>query len=283
MMGNSKPLWVAVAVLGAAVLAMGGTMLYQGNRSSSASQAPQAAQLSSTAVTPELLKPLGAASASGYGATAGSGSPSAMDDGVEKPRPQAVLPEPAPAKKVVKPKPQPMPSSMPNVVGAGPAPGPIPAPVGAPVASVMTAPAPAIVAPVCSNCGAVESVTPFERTTKADGPGVGAVAGGVAGAVLGSQVGQGNGRTAAAILGAIGGGFAGNAIEKNMKKETVYRVSVRMDDGSRRAIEVVQAPPVGGKVSVETTGIRSAEGVVYRNVAAVQQRTNAPAPVYQTP
>ena len=258
-------------------------MLYQGNRSLPAPQAPGLAQLPSSTVTAELAKPLGAASASGYGATAGSGSPSAMDDGVEKPRPQAVLPEPAPAKKIVKPKPQPTLSSAPNVVGTAPAPASIPAPVAAPVASVMTAPAPAIVAPVCSNCGAVESVTPFERTTKADGPGVGAVAGGVAGAVLGSQVGQGNGRTAAAILGAIGGGFAGNAIEKNMKKETAYRVGLRMDDGSRRTIEVVQAPPSGGKVTVETSGMRSADGVVYRSVASVQQRTNTSAPAYQTP
>jgi outer membrane lipoprotein SlyB len=112
---------------------------------------------------------------------------------------------------------------------------------------------------------------------------VGAVAGGVAGAVLGNQVGNGNGKTVATILGAIGGGFAGNAIEKNMKKETVYQVSVRMDDGSRRTVEVAQPPAVGSKVTVDGSSIRSNEGAVYRAPAPVVQRTNQPAPVYQAP
>jgi hypothetical protein len=39
-------------------------------------------------------------------------------------------------------------------------------------------------APICGNCGAIESVTPIERTTKADGPGIGAVGGGVTHQVL---------------------------------------------------------------------------------------------------
>ena len=78
--------------------------------------------------------------------------------------------------------------------------------------------------PVCSNCGAVESVAPILRTTKADGPGLGAVAGGAAGAIPGVQVGNGNGRTAATILGVMGDGFTGNAVEKYLKKKLRTRL-----------------------------------------------------------
>ena len=254
---NAKPLWAAVGILGAAVLAMGGTMIYQGR-----SPAP-VAQVA--AISPELAKPLVAASA----ARSSAGGASAADDMIEKPSAAPAKPAPVPAKKVAKPTPRPTPS--PSVAGVAPAPAPMPAPVAV------------VAAPICGNCGAIESVTPIERTTKADGPGVGAVGGGVLGAVLGNQVGQGNGRTVATILGAIGGGFAGNAIEKNMKKETVYQVGVRMDDGSRRTVEVAQAPAVGSKVTVEGSSLHSRDGGVYRAPAPVAQRTNQSAPVFQAP
>jgi outer membrane lipoprotein SlyB len=256
---SAKPLWAAVGILGVAVLGMGGTMIYQGRTPAPAAQV--------AAMTPELAKPMNAASM----AKSSAGGINAADDMIEKPSAQPAKPAPAPAKKVVKPTPQPTPSPAPNTAGAAPAPAPAPAPV-----AVVTA-------PICGNCGAIESVTPIERTTKADGPGVGAVGGGVLGAVIGNQVGQGNGKTVATILGAIGGGFAGNAIEKNMKKETVYQVGVRMDDGSRRTIEVAQAPAVGSKVTVDGSSIRSNDGGVYRAPAPVVQRTNQPTPVYQAP
>lgn len=247
---NAKPLWAAVGILGAAVLAMGGTMIYQGR------PAAPAAQL--VAVAPAALtKPTAAAL-------------SAADDLIEKPTVAPAKPAPVPAQKVVKPTPKPTPSPAPRVTGNAPAASPYPAPV------------PVAVAQICGNCGAVESVTPIERTTKPDGPGVGAVAGGVAGAVLGNQVGQGNGRTIATIIGAVGGGFAGNAIEKNVRKETVYQVGVRMEDGSRRTVEVAQPPAVGSKVTVDGSSIRSNSGGVYNAPAPVVQRTSQQTPVYQS-
>jgi outer membrane lipoprotein SlyB len=256
---NAKPLWAAVGILGVAVLGMGGTMIYQGRTPAPAAQV--------ATITPELAKPMAAASM----AMSSSGNTNAADDMVEKPTAAPAKPAPAPAKKVVKPTPKPTPAEAPSVAGAAPAPSYTPAPVAA------------VAAPVCGNCGAIESVTPVVGTTKADGPGIGAVGGGVLGAVIGNQVGQGNGRTVATIIGAVGGGLAGNAIEKNMKKETVYQVGVRMDDGSRRTIEVAQAPAVGSKVTVDGSSIRSNEGGVYRAPAPVVQRTNQPAPVYQAP
>ena len=256
---NAKPLWAAVGILGVAVLGMGGTMIYQGRTPAPAAQV--------AAVAPELNKPLSAASM----ARSSAGGPNAADDMIEKPTAAPAKPAPVPAKKVVRPAPQQTPSPAPNVVGAAPAPAPTPAPVAV------------VAAPICGNCGAVESVTPIERTTKADGPGIGAVGGGVLGAVLGNQVGNGNGRTVATILGAIGGGFAGNEVEKRMKKETVYQVGIRMDDGSRRTVEVAQQPAVGSKVTVDGSSIRSRDGGVYNAPAPVVQRTNQPTPVYQAP
>ena len=261
---NAKPLWAAVGILGAAVLAMGGTMIYQGRQTAPAAPViafvPPAAQ----AAPAVLAKNMTAA-------------PSAADDLIEKPTVAPAKPAPVPAQKVVKPTPRPTPSATPS---------PAPRMVGnAPSASPYPAPVPVAVAQICGNCGAVESVTPIERTTKADGPGIGAVGGGVLGAVLGNQVGNGSGKTAATIIGAIGGGLAGNEIEKRMKKETVYQVGVRMEDGSRRTVEVAQAPAIGSKVTVDGNSLRSNgggnTGSVYNAPPPVMQRTSQQTPVYQ--
>jgi outer membrane lipoprotein SlyB len=239
---SNKPLWAAVGILGVAVLGMGGTMIYQQQRSA----APPAAQLA--ALSPQPAAP-----------AAHAPSTTAADDLVEKPPAAPAKPEPVPApvKKVVKPVPKPIPAPAPTYSGAYPAPAPAP------------------VVQVCTVCGSVESVTPVQRTTKADGPGVGAVAGGVLGAVLGNQVGHGGGRTAATILGAVGGGFAGNAVEKHVRKETVYQVGVRMEDGSRRMVEVAQPPSVGSRVTVEGSTIRKHDGAVYRPPALVDSQVDS--------
>lgn len=242
----SKPLWAAVGILGVAVLAMGGAMLYQQRTPAPVATVAPAAQQ----VPPQVA----AAAATG----------SAADDLVAKPVAAAKpAPAPAPAPKVVKPTPKPAPA--PIYAGVSPAPSP----------------APVAVARACAVCGAVESVTPVERSTKPAGVGVGAVAGGVLGAVLGNQVGHGNGRAAATVLGAVGGGFAGNAIEKNVRKETVYQVGVRMEDGTHRVVEVTQAPSVGSRVTLEGSSIRTSDGVTYSAPAPVAPRVTQPQPIYQ--
>lgn len=105
-------------------------------------------------------------------------------------------------------------------------------------------------APVCPHCGVVESVRAIQ--VKGQASGLGAVAGGVTGAIVGNQFGAGNGRTAMTIAGAAGGAYAGNEIEKNVKKSTVYRIAVRMDDGSVRSISLQTAPgyAVGDRVRI---------------------------------
>lgn len=245
----SKPLWAAVGILGIAVLAMGGTMIYQMR-----AQPPVVAPVTQLAsVVPQVVAPAFAASAA--------------DDLIEKPAVAAVKPAPVPVKKVSRPTPKPLPA--PAYAGAAPSPSSIPSPL------------PVAIARVCAVCGSIESVTPVTRSTKAPGVGVGTVAGGVLGAVLGNQIGRGNGRTLGTIVGAVGGGFAGNAIEGHMRKETVYQVGVRMEDGSRRTIEVAQPPAVGSRVTVEGSTIRTNEGATYRAPAPVVPHVVQPAPTIQ--
>lgn len=107
------------------------------------------------------------------------------------------------------------------------------------------------VAAVCSTCGTVESVRLVER--KGSGTGLGAVAGGVAGALIGHQFGGGSGRTVMTIAGAGGGAYAGNEIEKNINKTSVYQIRVRMEDGSLRTLTQREVPSVdsGDRVRIK--------------------------------
>lgn len=102
----------------------------------------------------------------------------------------------------------------------------------------------------CANCGVVDAIRAVQVEGSASG--LGAVAGGVTGAVVGNQIGNGHGRDAMTVLGGVGGAFAGHTIEKNINRHTVYRVTVRMDDGSFRTVSQSHSPAVviGSKVRV---------------------------------
>ncbi|MCW7539362.1 glycine zipper 2TM domain-containing protein [Aquabacterium sp. A7-Y] len=125
------------------------------------------------------------------------------------------------------------------------------------------------VADVCRNCGVIESVQAVQH--KGEGTGLGAVTGGVVGGLLGNQVGKGNGRKAMTVVGAVGGGFAGHEIEKRARSVTVYKVRVRMDDGSLRTVTQKQAPAVGQRVTVQGHKLRAAE--VSQGTAPAAPRT----------
>lgn len=113
-------------------------------------------------------------------------------------------------------------------------------------------------APVCADCGVVESVRAVKHKGQASG--VGAVAGGVLGAAVGNQFGKGNGRSAMTVLGAVGGGLAGHEVEKQVKSVTVQQVTVRMDDGSVRTIEQSTAPAIGQRVTVQGKTLKPVAG-----------------------
>ncbi|HJV86035.1 MAG TPA: glycine zipper 2TM domain-containing protein [Noviherbaspirillum sp.] len=102
-----------------------------------------------------------------------------------------------------------------------------------------------------SGYGVVQAIDVVPREQA--GVGVGTVAGAIVGGVLGNQVGSGRGRTAATVAGAAGGALAGNTIEKNAQAGQVYRVAVRMDNGSVQTLTQDVAPgvQVGERVRLE--------------------------------
>ena len=261
---GNKPLWAAVSLLSAAVLAMGGTMLYRQGAQSAVTAAPVAALAApaAPAVAPRAALPLA--------------SNDAADDLVEKPaavvKKVVVKPvhRPAPAPRYASVSPAPRAASYPsnnpsNYPSSYPTSQPSNQPVAYPQASV------------CTTCGSVEAVTAVERPGKPSAISVGSVAGGVIGAALGSQVGRGNGRTLATVLGAVGGGFAGHAIEGQVRKETVYQVGVRMEDGSRRTVESATAPAVGSRVTVDGNSLQGQTSSYERRAAPMSVGYSQPA------
>ena len=121
-----------------------------------------------------------------------------------------------------------------------------------PAAAAPAKPAPSrgLFAAPCPNCGVIDSIQPVAVKGKTSG--LGAVAGGVAGGLLGNQIGSGNTRTVLTVGGAAGGAFAGDAIEGHMKKQTTWRVTVRLEDGSMKTLSQSSQPPfaVGDRVRV---------------------------------
>ena len=133
---------------------------------------------------------------------------------------------------------------------AVPAPRPKPKPLArsVPLAEpvpVVEAPRPVVPA---GQLATVEAV----REVKAPGEakGVGAIAGGAVGGVLGNKLGKG--KAIAMVLGAAGGAFAGHQIEKQVRSEKRWEISLRLDDGSQRTLpsEVEPAWRAGDRVRI---------------------------------
>ena len=101
----------------------------------------------------------------------------------------------------------------------------------------------------CANCGVVESVTEVKRSKLPSG--LGALAGAALGGFIAKEVGGKDGQTLATIIGLLGGMWAGNAAEKHYNGETVFTVTVRMEDGSLRTIEQTSPVAVGAHVTVD--------------------------------
>jgi len=101
--------------------------------------------------------------------------------------------------------------------------------------------------------GVVQAIDVIPRE-QATGLGLGTVAGAVVGGVLGNQVGSGTGRTAATVAGAAAGGMVGHQMEQRRASAgQVYRVAVRMDNGSVQTLaqEVAPGVQVGDRVRLD--------------------------------
>lgn len=104
----------------------------------------------------------------------------------------------------------------------------------------------------CVTCGTVESVNLIEAQSSDPKNILGTIAGGLLGGVIGNQVGGGSGQDAARIIGAIGGAYAGNRVQNN-NKDQIYRVTVRLQEGTTRDFDYAEDPKVevGTLVKVE--------------------------------
>ena len=223
---SSRTLWVVIGVLSIAVASLGGALVHQ---QIDGAAKPQATQFAAAAPVraPEDFKP-----------------PATQTQ-----------PDPPPPQAVEAATPPPAPVRAPAVIAQNTAAG---GTAAVAAAGDGEAPPPSPARKACSVCGHVESVKTIKRQKPTTG--VGAVAGGVVGGVVGNQIGSGRGRTLATVAGAVGGGFAGNEVEKRTHTQTVYRVSVRMEDGRLRTVETATAPPIGKAVTLKNNVLRPADG-----------------------
>lgn len=232
---GQKGLWIAVGVLGTAVVALAATLAAQHIDARNAGVGPAtgpAAAVASAAMP-------GAANSEGNSAVALTQQTPSAPRNIAKSE-EAESYRPIPGVPVV--------TAPRGAAGLTPAQRQNPSPQAR---TVATSEAPE---PVCTACGRVESVHAVRRSAPTSG--VGAVAGGVLGAVVGNQFGHGNGRVATTLLGAAGGGYLGNTFEANSKARTVYQVRVRMEDGALRTFERSEPVAVGTPVTVEGHGFR---------------------------
>lgn len=144
-------------------------------------------------------------------------------------------------------------ASRPVVVNNVP---PAPAPVAvAPAVTTVTTPAPAVMG---VEYGRVTNIE-FFQTAPTSGINVpGAIVGGVAGAVVGNAL--SGGRDAATVLGGAAGAAIGSQVAKPATTgSSVYRVTIRNDNGVHRTYDV----PATGDLRVGDR-VRVENGVIYR-------------------
>ena len=112
----------------------------------------------------------------------------------------------------------------------------------------------------CNDCGTVRGVDVMNRGD--DTSGKGAVIGAVIGGVAGHQFGSGRGNDAATAGGAVAGAVAGNEVEKKQNADRYYRVTVEMDKGGSREVNVGDSAGLksGDRVRVSGKNLEKVEG-----------------------
>ncbi len=113
--------------------------------------------------------------------------------------------------------------------------------------------------PIASNVNGTGTIQSVEVVPRKQGLGLGTLAGAAVGGIIGNQVGGGTGRTVATAAGAAGGAYAGHEIERRRRADDqIYKVTIRMDDGSTQSFAQEAAPSVrqGDRVTI-TNGVLS--------------------------
>lgn len=91
------------------------------------------------------------------------------------------------------------------------------------------------------------------REPRGGDPTGGTILGAIIGGAIGNQVGSGSGRTAATAAGAVGGALIGNEVAKRRSENEVYRITVRLDNGSTAQYDYQQIGDlrIGDRVRVD--------------------------------
>ena len=107
-----------------------------------------------------------------------------------------------------------------------------------------------VVRKICSDCGVIANIQQVK--IQGEGTGMGAVSGAAAGGLAGNQFGGGNGKIGTTAAGVLIGAAAGHYAEKQIRSRTVQRLTIRMDNGNMRTIDVEQlnGMTIGTKVKV---------------------------------
>jgi outer membrane lipoprotein SlyB len=120
-------------------------------------------------------------------------------------------------------------------------------------AAATAAPAPrASTPPSCLECGVISRIETISE--QGESSGAGAIAGAVIGGVIGHQFGGGRGKDLATAAGAVGGAIAGNEIEKSRNSSTYYRVTMDMESGGTRSVNVADATALSLGTKVRVVG-----------------------------
>jgi outer membrane lipoprotein SlyB len=113
--------------------------------------------------------------------------------------------------------------------------------------------------PISSHVNGNATIESIEVISRSQSLGLGTLAGAAIGGLLGYQVGGGTGKTVTTIAGAAGGAYVGHELEKKQAKDDrVYKVTLRMDDGTIQSFAQETEPILkqGDKVKI-TNGVVS--------------------------
>ncbi len=111
---------------------------------------------------------------------------------------------------------------------------------------------------IAANVNGTGSIQSIDLVPRSKGIGLGTLAGAAVGGLLGHQVGSGGGRTVATAAGAAGGAYVGHEMEKRRTSGEIYKVTIKMDDGTTQSFAQENAPQLnpGDRVRI-TNGVLS--------------------------
>lgn len=112
--------------------------------------------------------------------------------------------------------------------------------------------------PIASNVNGTGTIQSVDVVPRSQGLGLGTLAGAAVGGIVGNQMGGGTGRTVATAAGAAGGAYVGHEMEKRRNSGEIYKVTIRMDDGTTQSFAQEAAPDIknGDRVKI-TNGVLS--------------------------